>query len=177
MTHCVFCCQVTINRFASLSNWYLCRFFFFPGLKIIIKFTQSENVVQYGWCKTLILWTTGISLFGEILKKKQIFDSKRKMNSYFDVTHSWSELQDMKGALLGPIFSHQVSDGIKHLMMYAGTLPQWHQAPPNNSPIDAGKGRVDTPSDSLTQSLANDVTLRTITKLLIGTRWCWWCCW
>ena len=41
---------------------------------------------------------------------------------------------------------------------YAGTLPQWHHAPPNNLPIDAGKGWVDTPADSLTQSLAEDVT-------------------
>ena len=35
--------------------------------------------------------------------------------------------------------------------MYAGTLPQWHHAPPSNSPIDAGKGWDDTPADSLTQ--------------------------
>ena len=50
----------------------------------------------------------------------------------------------------------------------------------NNSSIDAGKGWIDTPADSLTQSLADNVvnrsqlrseasvTLRTITKLLIG---------
>ena len=37
---------------------------------------------------------------------------------------------------------------------YAGTLPQWHREPPNNSSIDAGKGKADTPADSLTQSLA-----------------------
>ena len=47
---------------------------------------------------------------------------------------------------------------IERLLLYAGTLPQWHHEPPNNSPIDAGKGWVDTPADSLTQCLADEVT-------------------
>ena len=43
---------------------------------------------------------------------------------------------------------------------YAGTLPQWHHEPPNNSPIDDGKGWANMPADSLTQRIANQRAYR-----------------
>ena len=67
--------------------------------------------------------------------------SKNMVNSFY-----------VEGLLLADFTQNSTCSG-----MLVPCLNEHHE-PPNNSPIDAGKGWADTLADSLTQSLTDEVT-------------------